>query len=388
MNILLLAPHPFYQERGTPIAVDMLLRVLDEDGIRVDMVTFQEGADRAYDRVHIHRIDPPGAVSSVRPGFSLKKLYCDLWLFARAWRLLWRNRYDAIHAVEESGFMAWFLNKLFRVPYIYDMDSMMSDQLMEKYPALKSLRAPMQWLEKIPMRNALAVAPMCEDLARHARIQNQRVFVLKDVSLISDDTARSHVATEDLRRSLNIPGPMLLYVGNLEPYQGIELLLRAVAHLVTRDADVQLVIIGGIDADIERYQSFASECDIAGRVHFLGTRPVDRIGEYLRQADVLVSPRIQGTNTPMKIYSYLHSGTPVVATNLPTHTQVLNSSIAVLAEPEPAAFAEAIGDLIAQSERRRSLGDQARHYAQREHSLEGFKKNVRELYDSVREKVS
>ena len=386
MDLLLLAPHPFYQERGTPIAVDMLLQVLDEDGIHVDVVTFREGAERSYNRVRIHRIDPPGGISGVRPGFSLKKLYCDVWLFARAWSLLRRNRYDAIHAVEESVFMAWFFNKLYRIPYVYDMDSMMSDQLMEKYPVLKLLGAPMKWLEKLPMRNALAVAPMCEALAHHVRSQNQRVFVLKDVSLITDHPAPGAV-TEDLRKTLNIHGPMLLYVGNLEPYQGIELLLRAVAHLATQDSDVELVVIGGIDADIDRYLEFARKHDIAGRVHFLGTRPVNRIGDYLRQADVLVSPRTQGTNTPMKIYSYLHSGTPVVATDLPTHTQVLNPSIAVLAKPAPAALAAAIRELIAEPERRQRLGDQARRYAEREHSVEGFKQKVRELYATVRSQL-
>lgn len=383
MNVLLLAPHPFYQERGTPIAVDMLLKVLDADGARVDVVTFSEGADPSYDHVRIHRIDPPGRVAGVRPGFSLKKLYCDVWLFARAWSLLRRNRYDVIHAVEESAFMAWFFNKLYRIPYIYDMDSMMSDQLMEKHPWLKSLGRPLKWLETVPMRGALAVAPMCEDLGRHARAQNAQVFVLKDVSLISDDQTLGE-NREDLRMSLNIHSPLVLYVGNLEPYQGIDLLLGAVAHLDRQETEVELAVIGGIDADIDYYAKLAAEWGITRRVHFVGTRPVDRIGDYLRQADVLVSPRTRGTNTPMKIYSYLHSGTPVVATDLPTHTQVLNPSIAVLAKPEAGAFGAAIGELIADPERCRRLGERARQYAEREHSLEGFRAKVRELYAAVR----
>ena len=50
---------------------------------------------------------------------------------------------------------------------------------------------------------------------------------------------------------------------------------------------------------------------------------------------------ITGTNTPLKIYSYLRSGKPIVATNLLTHTQVLTPDIAKLVEPKPGPFAAA-----------------------------------------------
>jgi glycosyltransferase involved in cell wall biosynthesis len=105
----------------------------------------------------------------------------------------------------------------------------------------------------------------------------------------------------------------------------------------------------------------------------------------MRQADVLVSPRIHGTNTPMKIYSYLHSGTPIVATDLATHTQVLNHDIAALAAPEPEAFASAISALLHDAERRRDLGQRAVAYAEREHSYERFVASVRRLYPPASE---
>ena len=61
---------------------------------------------------------------------------------------------------------------------------------------------------------------------------------------------------------------------------------------------------------------------------------------------MLASPRIRGTNTPLKIYSYLRSGKPIVATNLITHTQVLTPDIALLVEPEAEAFAAGLARLI------------------------------------------
>ena len=62
----------------------------------------------------------------------------------------------------------------------------------------------------------------------------------------------------------------------------------------------------------------------------------------MAQADVLVSPRTKGANTPMKVYSYLDSGVAVLATRLPTHTQVMNDETALLAEPTPEDFSSVV----------------------------------------------
>ena len=67
----------------------------------------------------------------------------------------------------------------------------------------------------------------------------------------------------------------------------------------------------------------ARAAGIADVTIFAGERPASEIPAYLLAADVLVSPRSRGTNTPLKIYQYLRSGKPIVATRLLTHTQVL-----------------------------------------------------------------
>jgi glycosyltransferase involved in cell wall biosynthesis len=83
---------------------------------------------------------------------------------------------------------------------------------------------------------------------------------------------------------------------------------------------------------------------------------------------VLVSPRIHGTNTPLKIYEQLASGKPLVATRIWSHTQVLDDSVCFLADPEPASMADALlaaldpaGDGAQRAERARALFD--REYA-------------------------
>ena len=76
--------------------------------------------------------------------------------------------------------------------------------------------------------------------------------------------------------------------------------------------------------------SAAARAGIEDATIFAGERPAEEIPAYLLAADVLVSPRSRGTNTPLKIYQYLRSGKPIVATRLLTHTQVLTDDTAVL----------------------------------------------------------
>ena len=57
---------------------------------------------------------------------------------------------------------------------------------------------------------------------------------------------------------------------------------------------------------------------------------------------MLVSPRVHGTNTPLKVYEHLASGKPLVATRIWSHTQVLDDSVCFLVEPEPDSMAKGL----------------------------------------------
>ena len=378
----MLAPQPFYQERGTLIAVDLLIRAMTERGHRVDLLTFHLGADRPRPGLEIHRIRPWPRPAQVRPGLSLNKLWCDVFLFFKMIGMMRRNRYDLVHAVEESAFMAMLAELFTRTPYVFDMDSDMADQVLARYRWIRPFGGVLRWLETLPMRRAAAVVPMCEDLAETARKHTHGIVqVLSDISLVSDNSPLT--PDEDLRKDLGLTGPITMYIGNLEPYQGIDLLLRAHREALRRQPDAKLVIIGGVEADIKRYRALAAELGIADSVHLIGPRPMDRLGAYMSQADILASPRVEGTNTPMKIYSYMDSGTPIVATDLPTHTQVLSRREAALAPPTVEAFSAELSRLLSDQEERRRLAANARELVRRRHSWEAFRETVHQLLDKL-----
>lgn len=138
-----------------------MLSSLSERGDEVDVITFHLGEERSYPGVRISRISPLFAPTAIRPGFSWKKVYCDLFLLCRSYRAMRARRYDLIHAVEEGVFIAMVLNAVFRVPYVYDMDSSMVAQVLHRFRWLRTLRRLMRWLEALAMRRATAVVFVC-----------------------------------------------------------------------------------------------------------------------------------------------------------------------------------------------------------------------------------
>ena len=113
MNILFLAPHPFYQDRGTPIAVNLLLRVLSERGETVDVLTYHEGSPVQHPGMTLHRIVALPFIRDIRPGFSFKKLMCDGVMMIQAIQQVRRKPYHVVHAVEESVFIALVIKTYF-----------------------------------------------------------------------------------------------------------------------------------------------------------------------------------------------------------------------------------------------------------------------------------
>lgn len=385
MKTLFIAPQPFYQERGTPIAIDRLLRVLSERGDQVDVVTWHEGRDIAYDRVTIYRIRNLPFIHNVRPGFSWAKVVCDIFMLFKVLRLAMTRRYHLVHAVEEAVFMALLLKLLFKIPYVYDMDSSLAQQLVEQHPRLAFISRVLHFFEGVAVRHAKAVVPVCDALAtviqRHAPA---KVVVLQDVSLLGDADLPD---PEDLRQKLGIAGLMFMYVGNLQAYQGIDLLLQGFALALRQTDQADLVIIGGEAADIQAYQALCRQLGIQQRVHFVGPRPIKHLSAYLAQADILVSPRMKGNNTPMKIYSYLDSGKPLLATDLPTHTQVLNDSVALLARPEPDAFAAGMLRLVEDQALREQLGAAGKQLIQEQFTYAAFRSRVNGLFDWLKAEI-
>ena len=380
-SILVLAPQPFFQNRGTPIAVRLLVEELARLGHDVHLLVFHEGEEVILPGVHLHRIPAIWGIKNIPPSLSFEKIVCDFFMFFKAIGLLRGHRFAVIHAVEEAAFMAMVLTMFFGTPYIYDMDSSLADQIVEKFSWLKVLEPALQFCERFAVKRSCGVVAVCralEEIAM-AHAPEKLIVRLEDISLLEDTVS----SDEDLRLRLQIVGPIMLYVGNLEKYQGIDLLLQSFQLALHQGCHGNLVIIGGTPETIAAYQKYAEELQVDDHTFFCGPRPVELLGHYLAQADILLSPRVQGNNTPMKLYSYLDSGKAVLATDLFTHTQILTDDFACLVAPERQSMAAGMVKLLDNPELRVRLGAEGHRVARESYSRSAFRVKLADFYRRI-----
>ncbi|MEM7522392.1 MAG: glycosyltransferase family 4 protein [Pseudomonadota bacterium] len=384
LRILVLAPQPFFVQRGTPIAVRLLLETLAERGDAIDVVTFPGGEDIEIPGCRFFKTPAVTGKGDIGPGFSLRKLILDAVLVPYvAWRLA-RARYDLIIAVEESAFIAMALRPLFGVPYVFDVDSSIPEQMNDKKPLPKWLYNTLSGIEGRAARKAAGALTCCRALEELIRGHAPALPIqtLEDITMLAPDDGAPPPPDCDFDE------PVVMYVGNLEPYQGLGLLLDGFAKLDLAASPARLVVIGGSAAHIAEYQARAVALGVSAFTSFLGPRPVDDLGRYLRAADIVASPRTQGRNTPMKVYSYLDSGRPLIATRLPTHTQVLDDDISMLVHPDAEDIARGLSALFGDSALRDRIADAAGVRVRAEFSREGYARKLNGFMDGVIEPVA
>ena len=349
-------------------------------GHKIDLLTYHEGSNIKVTGLTINRIPDIFFLKKIPIGFSWKKIVADIFIVFSMIRLVIKNKYDVIHAVEESIFPAAALNFFLKKKLIYDMDSSMADQLIEKHDFLKRYQKLLDGFESIAVKHADIVIPVCKYLADKVRNHSpgKKIFVLEDIAFEWDGATDE----ENLREKLNLNGVVALYAGNLEHYQGIDLMLESIEK-VNSKVPFSVVIIGGKQSDISRYQEVAKKLNICGKVYFVGPRRFKKLPYYLSQADILISPRIKGKNTPMKIYSYLASGKPVLATKIDSHLQVIDDTNSKLADSDPGSFAKSLKELIENEDMRSTIGEAGRTLAQNNYSLDSYKVKLKNIYDQV-----
>jgi glycosyltransferase involved in cell wall biosynthesis len=391
MRILTIAPQPFFQPRGTPFSELYRARALTELGHEVDMVTYPIGEDVDVPGLRIFRTLPVPGIRRVRIGPSLAKLPLDALVFLSSFKRLLTQRYDLLDCHEEAGLMGAILGRLFDVRVVYDMHSSLPEQLANfQYSKNGFLRSLFDWAERVTVRGSDAVIVVCPYLKEVvARIDRRKPCFLIENSPLAE--SGEEVSGEDAaraRRDLGLEGAVVVhYSGTFEPYQGLPLLYEAFRIAAERLPSARLLMVGGTPLQVEEAKREIARYGLGDRVVFTGQRPPSEMPLFLAIADVLVSPRSSGTNTPLKIYSYLRAGKPILATRLLTHTQVLDDESAALADPSPESFAEALVALASDPERRLRLGAGARSLSRERYSYERYLERTRDVLDFVSKRL-
>jgi len=390
MRMLVISPQPFFTPRGTPFSVYYRALVMAEQGVEIDLLTYGAGEDVDIPGVRIVRIPRVRFLEPIPVGPSGKKIVLDMLMFLWTIGLLIKHRYSVVHAHEESVFWCRFLKPLFRFRLIYDMHSSLPQQLTNfKFTKSRFLIGAFKWLEDNALRAADAVITICPDLRdyalstglsgdRHLLIENS---IFDDVRLKKKAAATSGGA--NVAQTFDPRFPVILYAGTFEAYQGIDVLVRAFAVVAARRLDARLWLVGGTEAQVRRARDLVTELGLTDACVLTGVVPKAQALRYTADAAILVSPRLHGTNTPLKIYEQLASGKPLVATRIWSHTQVLDEKVCYLVDPEPQSMADGLLLALADLGRTTERPQNARALYEREYARPVYEGKIRRLLEIV-----
>lgn len=384
-RVLVVAPQPFYEDRGTPIAVRHTLRALSELGYEADVLTFPVGDSPAIPGVRYLRVANWLRLRRVPIGLSLRKLWFDLFLYVALRRQLRRHSYACLHAVEEAAFLAVLAARQQQLPVIYDMQSSMVEQLCQqqfwRLPPLRWLAtACEQWLlsRVDQVICSVGLAAYVRAVAPQARVREWRYPGATEVRIAPADAAAA-------RERFQIPGdrPVVMYAGNCQAYQGVTHLVEAIIMVHARLPETHFVLVGAEAREAEALRAYLEGWVPPQRYQLLPRVSQQDAAALLSLADLVVSPRSAGGNLPLKIVDYLAAGRAIVATDIPAHRALLSEDIARLAQPSAVGLAMAIVELLQQPEQIRRLQQAAATYARTRLGWVQFAQSVGELYDAV-----
>jgi glycosyltransferase involved in cell wall biosynthesis len=387
MRILMIAPEPFFEPRGTPFSEFHRIRALTDLGHQVDLVTYPFGQDVIMSGLRVFRALRPPLLRGVKIGPSLAKLPLDACLLLSVVRRACSARYDVIHSHEEGGLIGVVLAALLRVPHLYDMHSSLPQQLSNfAFSRSRLVRGVFRAIERLMIRGSRVVVVICPALLDTVTAidPQARVVLIENApgSAAGESTAAQAGAVRTMH-GLTPSTPVVLYTGTFETYQGLDLLFAAMALVHRQRPDARLLLAGGKPLQIRQAQAQARRAGLDQVAIFAGERPASEMPAYLAASDVLVSPRSRGTNTPLKIYQYLRSGKPIVATRLLTHTQVLSDDTAILTEASPEGFARGVRDALDDPFRAAQIGQRARALAETKYSYDAYLAKTRQAYEAL-----
>jgi glycosyltransferase involved in cell wall biosynthesis len=383
-RILVVAPQPFYQDRGTPIALRQVLEALSGLGYQVDVLTYPVGEDIELPGLRIFRAGNPFGIGRVPVGLSVRKVLLDLSLTAALRSRLRQERYTCVHALEEAAFPAAVLSRQHRIPLLYDMHSSLPEQLFQhavfRLPPIPwILEAAERWLLR---RSDLVVssAGLADRVRRIVPASEVREWRFSGAA--ADPDAEEASA---LRRRLGL-GPeqrVVLYSGTFEDYQGLDELIAGIPAVVAEVPGAVFVLVGAEADTTLAADGAAAPLVASGALRIIRRQPRPAMPAYHAMADVLVSPRSYGGNLPLKVFDYLAAGRPIVATDLPTHRTVLSEERAVLVQPTTEAIAQGILAVLRDPERAVRLADAARRYAEEHLAWNAWVRWVGQLYEDL-----
>ena len=379
-KVLMLAPTPFFSDRGCHIRIYEEAKALVKLGVKVKIATYFAGQD--MEGLELARAGKWVRYKKLAAGPSIKKPLIDLALLLQSRREIKEFKPDFIHChLHEGAFIGLLATGAGaggkKVPVILDYQGSLAAELFEhqRFFRVPGIAGMMSATESGINSRVDAILLNCESLGReiraNARLKCRVVGDGVDVERFSPQPKDPEL----LKKTGLDPGlPVIVYLGLLNRYQGLELLLKAAAQLKNKNVKFQMLVMGYPLSD---YQERAQDMGLAGLVKFTGRMDYNQAQKWLALGDVAVAPKIARSESNGKILNYLAMGIPVVCFDKPVNRELAGDCAEYAAldpgSEEKSAEALALGmeKLLNDPGRRKELSTKSRKRA-----LENFKWEV------------
>ena len=360
----MLAPTPFFGDRGCHVRILEEARALAPHGVEILVATYHVGRD--VPAVATARTPRLPWVRSLPVGFSPHKPYLDALLFVTALRAARAFRPDVLHGhLHEGAALAALLGRLVRRPAIADLQGSLTAELIDHHtlpaggPLPRLARAVERWIVRGPARLLASSAGFAHEL-RERWGGGDRVVPLPDG--VDPDVFRPGLAVDDLRAALGLTGKrVVVFLGVLTSYQGVDDLLAAWPAVVGAVPDAHLLLMGYPNDD--RYRARVASAGLDGSVTVTGRIDYREAPRYLALGDVAVSPKRSATEANGKLLNYMATGLPTVAYDGPVSREILGEAGMLVRLGDVAALGAACVELLGDAGERKSRGQTLRERA-------------------------
>jgi glycosyltransferase involved in cell wall biosynthesis len=396
LRILFVAPTGFFSDYGCHVRIRGQAQALALRGHDVLICTYPGGRDVRGLRTVRPPLWPRGREMPV--GSSWIKLLLDAALAPTALAAAIRFRPHIVHAfLHEGALIGATLARLLGRPLVFDFQGSLTAEMLDhrfisaNSPLLPLLRRVEAGIDRYPDAILASSAHAVRLLTQTLGLPERRVTALPD----SVDTERFHPVAkgqspslQKLRHALNIPSrrPVLVYLGLLAEYQGIDLLLRAARNLLdTQPAQAPHFLVMGFPF-VEHYRRMAADLGLAGHVTFTGRVSYEDAPDYLALGDIAVAPKLSATEGSGKLLNYMAMALPVAAFDTPVHREYLGD-MGVYAMPgQSRELAEAILALLSNREDAERRGQALRRRAVDHYSWTQAATQIESVYAEIQDR--
>ncbi len=369
LRILMLAPTPYFSDRGCHVRIYEEAKSLMQRGHQVRIVSYHLGRDLAP--VAVDRSVTIPWYTKREAGPSWHKLYLDLLLFCRALKTARQFCPDLLHAhLHEGVVLGWLLARWLGIPLLFDYQGSLSGESLQHgfFRSGSLLHRLFRFLERRIDRLADAVVTSSsagsDELIQTWGVTTERVTALPDGV---DINVFHHLSKQQARMRLGLDEqvPVIVYLGLLNRYQGADLLLEAAKLLIQKGRMFHLLMMGFPE---EQYRQRALDLHIDGFVSFTGKVEYADAPLFLSAGDIAVSPKISSTEANGKLLNYMACGLPVVAFDTPVNRELVGDDGIYARLGDVDDLARCLADALSDRERLRLLGRRMRERALAVHS--------------------